>query len=154
MTTQQLMDRGHKEIHETNAALDRSEKLVEDTMEIGATTASTLHDQTGQMNKIVDDLNEMEFTMKKASRVIRDISRGLLTDKCISFLLLLVIFGVIAIVIVKVINPNKDSINGNEPAAADQNATDQSSLARNLPRKLQAVLFHQLYDPLEPHDVV
>ncbi len=44
--------------------------------------AATLGDQTNQLNKIVDDLNEIEFNMKKASAVIRDIARGLLTDKC------------------------------------------------------------------------
>lgn len=44
-------------------------------------TAATLHDQTNQLNKIVDDLNEIEFTMKKASKVITDIGRGLVTDK-------------------------------------------------------------------------
>jgi hypothetical protein len=43
--------------------------------------ASALNDQTGKLNQIVDDLNEIEFTMKKASKVIGDISRGLLTDK-------------------------------------------------------------------------
>jgi hypothetical protein len=29
----------------------------------------------------VDDLNEIEFTMKKASRVIADITKGIMTDK-------------------------------------------------------------------------
>jgi novel plant SNARE len=44
-------------------------------------TAATLGDQTNQMNKIVDDLNDIEFTMKKASKIIRDITRGIMTDK-------------------------------------------------------------------------
>jgi hypothetical protein len=45
-------------------------------------TAATLHDQTQQLNKIVDDLNEIEFTMKKASKVIADIGKGIMTDRC------------------------------------------------------------------------
>lgn len=44
-------------------------------------TAATLHDQTQQLNKIVDDLNEIEFTMKKASKVIADIGKGIMTDR-------------------------------------------------------------------------
>lgn len=44
-------------------------------------TAATLHDQTQQLNKIVDDLNEIEFTVKKASKVIADITKGIMTDK-------------------------------------------------------------------------
>ena len=43
--------------------------------------AQGLNDQGDKLNKIVDDLNEIEFTMKKATKVIRDITRGLLTDK-------------------------------------------------------------------------
>jgi SNARE protein len=43
--------------------------------------AQGLNDQTDKLNKIVDDLNEIEFTMKKATKVISDITRGLLTDK-------------------------------------------------------------------------
>ena len=44
-------------------------------------TAGALNDQTKQLEKIVDDLNEMEFDIKKATQVIRDITRGMLTDK-------------------------------------------------------------------------
>jgi SNARE protein len=44
-------------------------------------TAATLHDQTQQLNKIVDDLNEIEFTMKKATKIIADIGKGIMTDR-------------------------------------------------------------------------
>lgn len=44
-------------------------------------TASTLAGQTKQLEKVVDGLNEIEFNMKKATKVIRDITRGLATDK-------------------------------------------------------------------------
>lgn len=43
--------------------------------------AQGLHDQTKQLNDIVDHLADIEFNMKKASKVITDITRGLLTDK-------------------------------------------------------------------------
>ena len=44
-------------------------------------TTATLHEQTTQLNKIVDDLNEIEFTMKKASKIIADIGKGIMTDR-------------------------------------------------------------------------
>jgi SNARE protein len=47
-------------------------------------TAAVLSDQTKQLNKIVDDLADIEFNVKKATKVIRDITRGLLTDKCVA----------------------------------------------------------------------
>jgi hypothetical protein len=45
-------------------------------------TAAELKKQTDQMGKVIDDLNEIEFSMQRASKVIRDITRGLATDKC------------------------------------------------------------------------
>ncbi|GBF88675.1 hypothetical protein Rsub_01574 [Raphidocelis subcapitata] len=122
MSMQELMREGRKGMQETEQTLTRAEKLVEDTMQIGQQTAVTLHEQTGQLNKIVDDLNEIEFTMKKASRVIADITKGIMTDKCIMFLLFLVVAGVIALVVVKVINPNKKHI-AEAAAAAGVNTT-------------------------------
>lgn len=44
-------------------------------------TAATLHEQTQQLNKVVDDLNEIEFSMKKATKVIADIGKGIMTDR-------------------------------------------------------------------------
>lgn len=44
-------------------------------------TAATLHDQTEQLNKVVDDLDEIEFTMKKATKIIADIGKGIMTDR-------------------------------------------------------------------------
>ena len=44
-------------------------------------TAETLDAQTRQMEKVIDDLDEIHFTMKKARQVIRDITRGIATDK-------------------------------------------------------------------------
>ena len=44
--------------------------------------AETLEGQTHQMEKIQGDLDEIKFTLKKAQKVIRDITRSMATDKC------------------------------------------------------------------------
>ncbi|MEW5303664.1 MAG: hypothetical protein WDW36_006335 [Sanguina aurantia] len=108
--TTQLMVRGRKDIAETDQALSRAKRLVADTLQIGAGTAATLGDQTKQLNKLVDDLNEIEMDMKKATKIIGDITRGLLTDKCIGVILFLVVGGVIAIIVLKVIKPRAAAI--------------------------------------------
>lgn len=56
-------------------------QIVEDTIQIGTQTAETLHGQTKQMERVLNDLDEIHFTMKKASKVIRDLTRGIATDK-------------------------------------------------------------------------
>eukprot|EP00882_Tetradesmus_deserticola_P013538 GHRQ01014374.1.p1 GENE.GHRQ01014374.1~~GHRQ01014374.1.p1 ORF type:complete len:295 (+),score=115.28 GHRQ01014374.1:1486-2370(+) len=110
MTMQELMKEGRKGVQEIDGTLNRAEKVMEDTLQIGQQTTATLHDQTQQLNKIVDDLNEIEFTMKKATKIIADIGKGIMTDRCIMFLLFLVVCGVIALVVVKVVKPNQKAI--------------------------------------------
>lgn len=107
MTVKELMQLGRKEVAEIDQALLRAERIVENTKEIGATTAATLNDQSKQMDKIVDDLNEIEMDMKTASKVIRDIGKGLVTDKCIMFLMFLAVAALVALIILKIINPKK-----------------------------------------------
>ena len=43
--------------------------------------AASLVDQTKQMEGILDDLDDIQFNMKKAQKVIAEITRGLITDK-------------------------------------------------------------------------
>ena len=141
MSTTELMQMGRRDIKETDAALLRSERLVNDTIGIGVQTAETLDHQTKQLEKVgagaallleawrhlmciiweythwtlqrgrgvpwccscqalvlqslirmnmltalaclqvIDDLEEIHFSMKKARQVIRDMARGLATDK-------------------------------------------------------------------------
>lgn len=44
-------------------------------------TAVTLDGQTKQMEQVLDSLDDIQFSLKKAGQVIRDITRGLATDK-------------------------------------------------------------------------
>ena len=50
-------------------------------VQVGTKTAETLHDQTKQLERVVDDLDQIQFSLKKARQVIRDITRGIATDK-------------------------------------------------------------------------
>ncbi|OWM67388.1 novel plant SNARE 13 [Punica granatum] len=109
MTNQELVDAGHKTMDETDQAIERSKKVVEQTVEVGTQTAVTLKGQTEQMGRIVNDLDTIQFSIKKASQLVKEIGRQVATDKCIMLFLFLIVCGVIAIIIVKIVNPsNKD----------------------------------------------
>lgn len=84
MTTTELIQQGKKDVASTDAALVRAQKVVADTISIGTKTAETLEGQTRQLERVIDDLDEIHFTMKKASQVIRDMTRGMATDRCAS----------------------------------------------------------------------
>ncbi|KAL3727886.1 hypothetical protein ACJRO7_032604 [Eucalyptus globulus] len=110
MSNQQLMDAGTKQMDETDQVIERSKKVVEQTVEVGTQTAVTLKGQTEQMGRIVNELDTIQFSIKKASQLVKEIGRQVATDKCIMLFLLLIVIGVIAIIVVKVVNPSNKNI--------------------------------------------
>ncbi|WRX21596.1 Sec20 - like 3 [Theobroma cacao] len=109
MSNQELVDHGMKTMDEMDQAIERSKKVVEQTIEVGTQTAVTLKGQSEQMGRIVNELDTIQFSIKKASQLVKEIGRQVATDKCIMLFLFLIVCGVIAIIVVKIVNPsNKD----------------------------------------------
>ncbi|RWR94422.1 putative plant SNARE 13 [Cinnamomum micranthum f. kanehirae] len=110
MSNQELIHAGTKAMDETDQAIENSKKVVEQTIEVGAQTAVTLKGQTEQMGRVVNELDTIHFSIKKASQLVKEIGRQVATDKCIMLFLFLIVCGVIAIIIVKIVNPNNKNI--------------------------------------------
>uniref|UniRef100_A0A061RZI5 Putative plant SNARE n=1 Tax=Tetraselmis sp. GSL018 TaxID=582737 RepID=A0A061RZI5_9CHLO len=140
MKNQQLIQLGKKEITETDAALERARRQVEETIQLGAQTAATLTDQTKQMEGVLNDLDDITFNMKKAQKVIAEITRGLVTDKCILclvfFIVIAIIIGVIVTILVPSVGPappSPESIPGqNAGMEAAQTSPPAGAQARRL----------------------
>uniref|UniRef100_A0A2P2P928 t-SNARE coiled-coil homology domain-containing protein n=1 Tax=Rhizophora mucronata TaxID=61149 RepID=A0A2P2P928_RHIMU len=62
------------------------------------------------MNHIVNELDSIHFSLKKASQLVKELGRQVATDKCIMAMLFLIVVGVIAIIIVKLVHPNNKDI--------------------------------------------
>mmetsp|Transcript_23071 Transcript_23071/g.64069 ORF Transcript_23071/g.64069 Transcript_23071/m.64069 type:complete len:266 (+) Transcript_23071:526-1323(+) len=106
--TQELVQMGRKEIKEIDNSLANAQRVVQDTIEVGAKTAATLSDQTKQMETILNDLDDISFNMKKAQKVIGEITRGLVTDKCILCLLVIIALGVVVGIICTIVLPKTE----------------------------------------------
>ena len=124
MSNQQLVSYGKQQMDEADASLARSKKVVEDTINVGAETAAALQAQTGQMEKIVNDLDEVEFSLKKAKVLIRDLTRSLATDKCIMCFMLMIAIGVLSIIVLKVTGADKGLVVLPGEEAAEEAASD------------------------------
>ncbi|KAH9766537.1 putative plant SNARE 13 [Citrus sinensis] len=111
MSNQELIDAGKKTMDETDQAIKRSQMVVEQTIEVGTQTATTLKGQTDQMGRIVNELDTIQFSIKKASQLVKEIGRQVATDKCIMLFLFLIVCGVIAIIVVKVLTHIKSQHN-------------------------------------------
>ncbi|KAL3645570.1 putative plant SNARE 11 [Castilleja foliolosa] len=110
MSNQQLVDHGNQMMDETDQAINRAQKVVHDTIDVGTETAAALKSQTEQMSRIVNELDSIHFSIKKASKLVKEIGRQVATDRCIMALLFLIVIGVVAIIIVKIVNPNNHDI--------------------------------------------
>lgn len=110
MTNQQLIDAGRNQMDQTDQAIERSKMVVAQTVETGAQTAATLTQQTEQMKRIGNELDTVHFSLKKASQLVKEIGRQVATDKCIMAFLFLIVLGVIAIIVVKIVHPNNKNI--------------------------------------------
>nr|XP_023920764.1 novel plant SNARE 11-like [Quercus suber] len=113
MTNQQLIDSGNRMMDKTDQAIGghkRRLQTVQGTINVGTETAAALKDQTEQMSRSVNQLDSIHFPIKKASQLVKELGRQVATDKCIMALLFLIVIGVIAIIIVKFVNPNNKDI--------------------------------------------
>ncbi|KAJ3683894.1 hypothetical protein LUZ60_014121 [Juncus effusus] len=110
MSNQELINAGREQIDQTDQAIERSKQVVEQTLEVGTQTAANLKGQTEQMGRVVNELDTIHFSIKKASQLVKEIGRQVATDKCIMMFLLLIVIGVIAIIVVKIVNPNNKNI--------------------------------------------
>ncbi|MQL98581.1 hypothetical protein Taro_031293 [Colocasia esculenta] len=75
MSNQELITAGRKQIDETDQAIERSKMVVEQTIEVGTQTATTLKGQTEQMGRIVNELDTIQFSIKKATQLVKEIGR-------------------------------------------------------------------------------
>ncbi|RZC56110.1 hypothetical protein C5167_014963 [Papaver somniferum] len=75
MSNQELIDAGKRRMDETDQAIERSKLVVEQTIEVGAQTGVALKGQTEQMGRIVNDLDTIQFSIKKASQLVKEIGR-------------------------------------------------------------------------------
>ncbi|KAJ4907061.1 putative plant SNARE 11 [Raphanus sativus] len=110
MSNQELMNKGNSMMDDTDQAIERGKKIVLETINVGTDTSAALKAQTDQMSRVVNELDSIHFSLKKASKLVKEIGRQVATDKCIMAFLFLIVIGVIAIIIVKIVNPNNKDI--------------------------------------------
>ncbi|KFK29390.1 putative plant snare 11 [Arabis alpina] len=129
MSNQELMDKGNSMMDDTDQAIERGKKIVQETINVGTDTSAALKAQTEQMSRVVNELDSIHFSLKKASKLVKEIGRQVATDKCIMAFLFLIVIGVIAMIIVKIVNPNNKDIRdipGLAPPAMNRHETASS----------------------------
>lgn len=63
--------------------------------------------QTEQLGRIVNELDTIQFSIKKAAQLVREVGKQMATDKCIMGFLFLIVGGVVAVIVVKIVQGQK-----------------------------------------------
>jgi SNARE protein len=75
MSNQELMDKGNSMMDDTDQAIERGKKIVQETINVGTDTSAALKAQTEQMSRVVNELDSIHFSLKKASKLVKEIGR-------------------------------------------------------------------------------
>ncbi|KNC50342.1 Qb-SNARE [Thecamonas trahens ATCC 50062] len=101
---------------QSQASVARSRAMVEDTIEVAASTATTLQGQTEQLGRIHAGVEEVESNMKRADRQLRIFARRMMTDKIILCLIFCIVVAFIMVIIYSSIKGRNDK----ETSAPDE----------------------------------
>ena len=69
MDSQQLVQHGRGMMNQTDKSVSRSKKIVHETIDMGAVTAAKLKEQTQKLDEITDELDELQFSVRKSKLV-------------------------------------------------------------------------------------
>lgn len=86
--------------------LDEATAIVEQTKDIGMNTIEKLSEQNEQLDSALDDVNKINSDLDVAAKVIRVISKNIMTDKIIKGAMFACIFVFLVAIILLIIKPH------------------------------------------------
>jgi len=108
-----LMDHGREVLAESKGSLERTLGVVAKTQEIGAATLTKVDDQNKQLEKIHNDVRDIDSVLARSNKVIKRIGRKMLTDKYLWIIIGLIVGAIIFIIAWKALGHK--SISPNTP---------------------------------------
>eukprot|EP00920_Eleutheroschizon_duboscqi_P022360 GHVT01054153.1.p1 GENE.GHVT01054153.1~~GHVT01054153.1.p1 ORF type:complete len:235 (-),score=23.50 GHVT01054153.1:5714-6418(-) len=100
---QQLVQYGDQVQDKTQDSLHRIRNMVDDTEKMGGQIVERLDEQTEQMTKIHEQMNDIEYNLQRAKKTMKSIARNAASDRCVQLLCCLVFVFLIASICVLVI---------------------------------------------------
>jgi len=129
MTTKQILEKGDK-IQKTDInALDNVLQTIEQTKETGVEIGNRLGQQTEQLQKTIEGVQEVQNYLKIASKELRAFARRVATDKLIMSFICLIVVGIIFVIIWESVKGNKAKakVDGSVGATTGVQATTTST---------------------------
>eukprot|EP00921_Rhytidocystis_pertsovi_P020165 GHVQ01032006.1.p2 GENE.GHVQ01032006.1~~GHVQ01032006.1.p2 ORF type:complete len:220 (+),score=24.99 GHVQ01032006.1:237-896(+) len=96
MSRERIVAYGDEVQDQTHESIQRMKRMVGETEQIGHEVVQRLDDQTEQMARIHEKMNDVEYNLKRAQKTMRSIARNAASDRCIQLLCGLIFCLVVA----------------------------------------------------------
>lgn len=97
----EIIEEGKKVQDASNAALGRTQRLVDATEAIAIDTNIALHEQTDQMKQTNAEIEGVSQDLNRADKIVAHIARRLATDKMIMCLVLVLVLAILGLIVSK-----------------------------------------------------
>lgn len=99
MSTGEVIQEGKNIQAQSKQSTQRSLRLIDETIAVGAATNERLAAQTDQLQRINEHVDEIDSNMKRANKQLRVFAKRMMTDKMIICLVFLVLVMLIVSVV-------------------------------------------------------
>lgn len=110
MNIQEAFDRGDQRVKESGQIINNIQKNVRECNDQAVLIKQELEKQNEQLGNIQGELSEIDESLKRSNKTMRQILRGLATDKFILCMIVVIVLIIIAIIIVAAVggDPNNN----------------------------------------------
>lgn len=122
LNVQEAMDRGDKQVKESGMVINNIKGMVKDSNNQADKIIVELNKQNEQLGNIQGELSEIDESLKRSNKTMRQILVGLATDKFILCMIVVIVLIIIAILIVSFTGGDKNN-NFNVPHDLFQSST-------------------------------
>ncbi|KCV67794.1 hypothetical protein H696_05736 [Fonticula alba] len=103
MTNRQIIQAAETIQLESKASTGRSLAIIDETIKVASDTTKTLHEQTDQIERIHQGIEQVDSNARTAEKQLRILIRRLATDRLVLVLIVLVVLAIIAAIVVGVV---------------------------------------------------
>lgn len=100
LNAQQAMDKGDKILNEGDDAIRRMNNKIEQTKDVSKNIKEKLIKQRDQLLNTQKNLKEIDYSLDRAGKTLKEMGKKLATDKIILGLIVIIALAIIAIIIV------------------------------------------------------
>eukprot|EP00921_Rhytidocystis_pertsovi_P020160 GHVQ01031999.1.p1 GENE.GHVQ01031999.1~~GHVQ01031999.1.p1 ORF type:complete len:227 (+),score=25.19 GHVQ01031999.1:237-917(+) len=107
MSRERIVAYGDEVQDQTHESIQRMKRMVGETEQIGHEVVQRLDDQTEQMARIHEKMNDVEYNLKRAQKTMRSIARNAASDRCVQVSCVLIFIFLIIVIALSATNPKK-----------------------------------------------